>query len=350
VSDLAILQERIRGATKVAVFGARTKSVSSVERDSIVQIGLSSFSGVVSYDPQEFVVTVWAGTPLSEITSLLGQQGQYLPFDPLLVDRNATIGGTVASNASGPGRFRFGGIRDFLIGVRFIDGQGNLIRGGGQVVKNAAGFDYPKLMVGSRGTLGAIYELTFKVFPKPESFASAIFEFKDLSSALNTMNQLSCSVMDVEALDLVPVENSSSRYEMAVRIGGIASALPNRLSRLRQFGTISQTLSNDNGTEEAFWREVRNLDWVPKGSVLHKIPITPNTIPTLEPSLSRTGLRRRYSVGGNIAWVVENESSQRIELPPSAQVLVGRATKSNRDPGPFGRAIRRALDPSNKFV
>ncbi len=96
-------------------------------------------------------MTMLAGTRVSEVISILGKQGQYLPFDPLLADRGATIGGTVASNAAGSGRFRFGGIRDFLLGVRFVDGRGKCIRGGGQVVKNAAGFDYPKLLVSQLG-------------------------------------------------------------------------------------------------------------------------------------------------------------------------------------------------------
>ena len=136
-----------------------------------------------------------AGTRVSEVVATLGEQGQYLPFDPLLADSGATIGGTVASNASGPGRFRFGGIRDFLLGVRFVDGRGNCIRGGGQVVKNAAGFDYPKLLVGSQGKLGLIYELTFKVFPRPESYATLISRFDRLGRCVK-LHEPTCVVRD----------------------------------------------------------------------------------------------------------------------------------------------------------
>ena len=103
---------------------------------------------------------------------MLAEHGQYLPFDPPLAAAGATLGGTVAAGLSGPGRYRYGGVRDFVLGVRFVDGMGNLVRGGGKVVKNAAGFDFPKLMVGSLGRLGVLAELSFKVFPQPPAFAT----------------------------------------------------------------------------------------------------------------------------------------------------------------------------------
>src|SRR4029079_3476030 len=95
------------------------------------------------------------------------QRGQYLPFDPKCVEAGATLGGTVASGLSGPGRFRFGGVRDFILGVRFADGAGRLLRVGGKVVKNAAGFDLPKFFVGSAGRSGVLSEIPLKVLPRP---------------------------------------------------------------------------------------------------------------------------------------------------------------------------------------
>ncbi len=89
---------------------------------------------------------VEVSTGLLDVMLLLEQHGQYLPFDPLLAERGATLGGTVAAGVSGPGRYRYGGVRDFLLGVRFVDSEGQVVRGGGKVVKNAAGFDFPKLI------------------------------------------------------------------------------------------------------------------------------------------------------------------------------------------------------------
>ena len=105
-------------------------------------------------------------TPVAEIERRLAAHGQYLPFEPPLAGCGATLGGTVASGLNGPGRYRYGGVRDFLLGGTFVDGEGRLVRGGGKVVKNAAGFYLHHLLLGSLGRLGIFVELTFKVFPR----------------------------------------------------------------------------------------------------------------------------------------------------------------------------------------
>jgi len=147
----ASLQSAVRGASRVRVRGAGSKSAPDE-----TALDLSGLRGIIDYQPNEFIVQAWAGTPVRDVADLLAASGQYLPFDPLLIDSGATLGGTVAANAAGPERFRYGGVRDFLIGCHFIDGRGELLTGGGKVVKNAAGFDYPKLFVGSRGSLGLL--------------------------------------------------------------------------------------------------------------------------------------------------------------------------------------------------
>ena len=111
---------------------------------------MTGLNGVLEYEPSEFTFTALAGTPVRDIAAILAERGQYLPFDPMLVGAGSTLGGTVASGLSGPGRFRFGGLRDFILGVRFVDGGGRLLRLGGKVVKNSAGFDVPKFFVGRR--------------------------------------------------------------------------------------------------------------------------------------------------------------------------------------------------------
>src|SRR4029079_6930035 len=115
------------------------------------------------------------------------QRGQYLPFDPKCVEAGATLGGTVASGLSGPGRFRFGGLRDFILGVRFVDGAGRLLRMGGKVVKNAAGFDLPKFFVGSLGRFGVLAEMTFKVFPRPQSARTFMLAAGSLDAAARVL-------------------------------------------------------------------------------------------------------------------------------------------------------------------
>ncbi|HEY6887587.1 MAG TPA: FAD-binding protein, partial [Solirubrobacter sp.] len=153
-TDLAL---PVAGATKPALTGG---------------LDVAGLRGIVEYDPAELTFTALAGTPLREIVTALAEHGQYLPFDPPWVDAGATLGGTVAAGLSGSCSHRHGGIRDFVLGVRFLDGTGRLVGGGGKVVKNAAGFDLPKLFVGSVGRLGVLVQLSLKVFPAPAAWAT----------------------------------------------------------------------------------------------------------------------------------------------------------------------------------
>ncbi len=346
---IAEVQDIVRKAAKVHALGAGTKTAFHPDVEGVINIPTDGLQGVVSYDPQEFVITVLSGTRVSEVIGVLAERGQYLPFDPLLNQSHATIGGTVASNAAGPCRFRFGGIRDFLIGVRFIDGRGNCIRGGGQVVKNAAGFDYPKLMVGSQGKLGWIYELTFKVFPRPESFATMIGKFSELDQAFDCMNRIASSAMDAEAIDLIPSLDVPKGYELAVRIGGIADALPNRLNRLQACMEPSQILTGDQ--DALYWLNASNFTWA-MGESLLKMPIAPRAIPDWEKALSKAGSPRRYSVGGNVVWIAGTMPDAGTIPLGAAQTFLGKACSNGvpSEPGPFGLAIKRALDPDMKWV
>ena len=156
--------------------GNGTKTALSAAPDGVTPLDLSGLSGVIEYQPGEFTFTALAGTRVTEIAAVLAEHGQYLPFDPLLAEAGATLGGTVAAGANGPGRYHYGGLRDFILGVRYVDGEGQIVYAGGKVVKNAAGFDIPKLMVGSLGQFGALVEMTFKVFPKPEANATLRLE------------------------------------------------------------------------------------------------------------------------------------------------------------------------------
>src|SRR3954470_5132951 len=165
--SLSELAEAVRSPPHLLAIGAGTKP--RLSQVDAAKLSTARLRGISEYDPSEFTFTAAAGTPVREIAAALAERGQYLPFDPMLVDAGATLGGTVAAGLSGPGRFRFGGLRAFILGVRFVDGNGRLLRMGGKVVKNAAGFDLPKFFVGSVGRFGVLGEITFKVFPRPAS-------------------------------------------------------------------------------------------------------------------------------------------------------------------------------------
>ena len=140
-TSIGELADAVRSAPRIVATGAGTKPRLVPTSGAFTRLSTSQLRGIVEYDSSEFTFTALAGTPVRDIVAALGEKGQNLPFDPWLVEAGATLGGTVAAGLSGPGRFRFGGLRDFILGVRFVDGTGRLLRMGGKVVKNAAGFD-----------------------------------------------------------------------------------------------------------------------------------------------------------------------------------------------------------------
>lgn len=359
VENVGEIQDAVRGHDRIAVRGGGSKPVLSTPHDGVTLLDLSALRGVTVYDPGEFTFTARAGTPLSEVQTMLAEKGQYLPFDPPLAEDGATLGGTVAAGLSGPGRFRYGGVRDFLIGVRFVDGRGEEVRGGGNVVKNAAGFDFPKLMVGSLGKLGILTELTFKVFPVPPATATLCAVYADLNPALDALIRLSQSKFDIDALDLAPL---SDGIVLWIRLRGLPNALPDRLDRLA-------TLLNANGAPQVIerhgqdnpaphWPEMNRLNWRAPNATLVKIPVTPERIRTFDAELARQGGVRRYSAGGNSAWVAWTASLDALDSLLQRRQLGGLCLFGPAQRPWLGHLPGRAmlqrvastLDPHNKFA
>ena len=286
-ASIAEVQAAVRAAppgARILARGRGTKPPLSTPPEGAVALDVSGLSGIIEYEPGEFTFTALAGTPIAEIAAALAEHGQFLPFDPPLVEAGATLGGTVAAGLSGPGRYRYGGVRDFILGVRYVDGTGEVVRTGGKVVKNAAGFDISKLMVGSLGALGVLVELSFKVFPKPEAYATLCVPHPTLDDALATLHRLTSSQMDFFAIDLEPAPDGASLW---VRLGGLTAALPERLERLRGLAGEGDVLVED--ADAACWRAAREFTWRPEDAALVKVPVTPGRIARLESDL--TGLR-----------------------------------------------------------
>ena len=135
----------------------------------------SGWQGIVSHEPTELVVTVRAGTPLAELEAVLAEKGQCLPFEPPRLGPASTIGGVVAAGLAGPARATAGGVRDYVLGLRFIDGRGEWLTFGGQVMKNVAGYDVSRVMAGSLGTLGMITDVSLKILPVAPAEATLVF-------------------------------------------------------------------------------------------------------------------------------------------------------------------------------
>jgi glycolate oxidase FAD binding subunit len=157
-----------------------------------------AYAGVVSYEPTELVITARCGTPLAEIEALLAQHHQMLAFEPPRFGPASTIGGVVASALSGPRRASAGAVRDFVLGAVLMDGRGEALRFGGQVMKNVAGYDVSRLLAGSMGSLGLILEVSLKVLPVPLREASLRFEMSEID-ALRRLNEWAGQPLPVSA-------------------------------------------------------------------------------------------------------------------------------------------------------
>ncbi|MRX09783.1 glycolate oxidase subunit GlcE [Pseudoduganella sp. FT25W] len=155
-------------------------------------------SGIISYEPTELVITARCGTPLAEIEALLAQHNQMLAFEPPRFGPESTIGGVVASALSGPRRASAGAVRDFVLGVVLMDGRGEVLRFGGQVMKNVAGYDVSRLLAGSLGTLGLILEVSLKVLPVPLREASLRFNMNEID-ALARLNEWAGQPLPISA-------------------------------------------------------------------------------------------------------------------------------------------------------
>jgi len=182
--------QRVRGAaasgTPLRIRGGGSKDFyGEPPQGELLQT--APLAGVTSYEPTELVVTVRAGTPLAELEAVLAERGQCLPFEPPYFDGAATIGGMVAAGLSGPARPSVGAVRDYVLGLTMISGRGELLTFGGQVMKNVAGYDVSRLMVGAMGTLGLIVEVSLKVLPVAPAEATLKFQM-DQAEALRSLN------------------------------------------------------------------------------------------------------------------------------------------------------------------
>ena len=289
----AEMAEAVRSAPRVLAIGGGTKPRLSQVADDVVRISTAKLRGIVEYEPSEFTFTALAGTPVKEIAAALAARGQYLPFDPLFAEAGATLGGTVASGVSGPGRFRFGGLRDFILGVRFVDGGGRLLRLGGKVVKNAAGFDLSKFFVGSLGRFGALAEMTFKVFPRPRATRTLRLEAKDTTAMVEMFSIAGRARWELDALEASPGEGA-----VYARLAGPEAALEALAAEMlaRWPGTM---LGGD--AAESFWRGVADASWAWESGSLVKVALAPTQVPEFIKAVP-VGARAWVSAGGNAGY------------------------------------------------
>jgi glycolate dehydrogenase FAD-binding subunit len=338
------LQAEVVKHQTVRIRGGGTKS----PPDHGATISLRGLTGIVDYSPAECVLTARAGTPLAEIESALGAHRQYLPFDPPLASQGATIGGTIAAGVSGPLRYRYGGVRDFVIGVTVIDGEGRSIRSGGKVVKNAAGFLLHHAMVGSQGSFGVLSEVTLKVFPKPDARATVMVNASDLVAAARTARTLESLCFDLEALDFA----GSGR--VWVRLAGRRDALAARVARVIDAVGGTEVPAAD---EDCLWADARDFAWAPLETAIVRVPLSGNPN-SLAASAAAIGANDavHYTCGGRGSWIATSDVPRLERLLASNRLrgVIVRGEGAGTAIGAvernvFEERVRRVLDPHNRF-
>ncbi|PKO84200.1 MAG: glycolate oxidase subunit GlcE [Betaproteobacteria bacterium HGW-Betaproteobacteria-11] len=194
---LEAFREKIGERRPLCIRGGGSKDFHGGPQQGEV-LDTTGYAGIIDYTPSELVLTARCGTPLAEINSALAARRQMLAFEPPAFSEAATIGGVVAAGLAGPRRGTAGGVRDHLLGVRLMDGEGRVLNFGGQVMKNVAGFDVSRLMAGSLGTLGLMLEVSLKVLPMPRCEATLRFELPQ-ARAIEAVNHWAGEPLPISA-------------------------------------------------------------------------------------------------------------------------------------------------------
>lgn len=273
-------------------------------------ISTKGFSGVSLYEPGSLTLVAGAGTSISEIETLLAGEGQRLAFEPmdhrslLGTSGEPTLGGVVAANISGPRRIQSGACRDFLLGVRFVDGTGQIVKNGGRVMKNVTGYDLVKLMAGSYGTLGVLTELSFKVLPAPEATAVLLIEGLTPKAAVSAMSDALGSPFDVTGAAHTTSGVDNAPVTM-IRLEGFEKSVAYRAGSLQaqlgKYGEVS--IETDPEKTSAGWKWVRDVEpFHTLDGDVWKISCKPSDAPELADKLQASGLL--FDWGGGLIWAL----------------------------------------------
>jgi len=226
-----LLAEAADDRRTIRITGSGTKSYLGDVGSTDVELSTERLAGVIDHVPADLTVTLGAGTRMADVAAALARAGQFLPFDPPHVDA-ATIGGIIAANSNGFWRARYGGVRDLLIGTRTALTDGTIARAGGRVVKNVAGYDLNKLLVGSLGTLGVIVEATLKVLPVPERSDGLVARFDRPADAFGAAHAIARGPSRVDAC--VVERSAQGSWILAVQSRGGGPAVDRALRDARR--------------------------------------------------------------------------------------------------------------------
>ncbi len=291
--------------------GGNTRAGLGRPSNNTAILSAAGLTGITLYEPSELVIGARAGTPVRDLEAELAARGQMLPVEPVDHRRlygtrgEPTIGGLVATNASGPRRFAAGAIRDHLIGVRFVNGRGEIVKSGGRVMKNVTGLDLVKLECGAHGTLGFLTEVTFKVVPKPETTVTLVFRGLDDVRAVAALTRAVGSPFEMTGAAHLPGADRLSAKTL-LRFEGFAASVEDRATRLAallaEFG-VPERLSDEAAA--ALWSDIRDGVAVeaPDGAAVWRVSVAPTQGPSIVERLRGVADRHGFDWAGGLLWL-----------------------------------------------
>lgn len=312
--DESQLAEAVANAkAPLCIQGGGTRGVGGPRTGEVLSV--AGLSGISLYEPGALTIVAQAGTPLAEIEAALDVEGQRLAFEPmdhrgLMGTKGApTIGGVVAANVSGPRRIQAGACRDFLLGVRFVDGQGHVVKNGGRVMKNVTGYDLVKLLAGSFGTLGVLSEVSLKVLPKTETTATLKIEGLSDVDAVRALSAALGSPFEVTGAAHAP-EGPDGRAVTLIRLEGFESSVRYRAERLTgllaEFGDVGVEMNAAKCS--VVWKWVRDVEaFHGVAGDVWRISVKPSDGPGIAARLKANGLI--FDWGGGLIWALMDEGT-----------------------------------------
>ena len=320
-SEADVAARIVEASGPLAVRGGGTRSVGRPVMGELLEV--SGLSGVTLYEPGALTIVAQAGTPVAEIEATLAAENQRLAFEPydltaMLGTKGATtIGGVIATNASGPRRIQAGAARDFALGVRFVDGAGNIVKNGGRVMKNVTGYDLVKLMSGSWGTLGVLTEVSLKVLPAVEATTTLTISGLDPAQAVTTMSAALGSPFEVSGAAWID-------GAVWLRVEGFASSVDYRASALMDLLSAHGEITRDDAAD---WTRVRDAVPLHNHASVWRVSVKPSDGPLVIAGLPE-GTDVMMDWGGGLIWIGAIEASAEIHshLQTTVATLGGHAT------------------------
>jgi glycolate oxidase FAD binding subunit len=307
-----IIRDAAAKGTLLSLCGQNTKVAMGRPNQTDATISSAALTGITLYEPAELVIAARSGTPVADVVRTLAEKGQALPFEPmdyrgLLGSRGEpTIGAVAAMNISGPRRVMAGAARDSLIGVRFVNGRGEVVKSGGRVMKNVTGLDLVKLMAGSWGTLGFLTEVTFKVLPKPERMSTLLMRGLDESSAVEALSQALGSPFDITGAAHLPGPDRQGARTL-IRLEGFSLSVDYRLNELRRLlpGFEAADILEGRGAD-ALWQSVRDATVLSTSGerAIWRVSTAPTRGPDLAARVAQAmDAQWFYDWGGGLVWI-----------------------------------------------